>query len=63
MVESPLVVRALHDSSLVPSSRTSPALSRADLDAAALHRNLPYRDALKRAGERELNRRQNDAPD
>src|SRR5690606_30784079 len=58
-IESPLVMRALHDSSAV-ESRTSPALSRADLDAAALHRNPPYEAALKRAVERELNRLQDD---
>lgn len=62
MIESPLVMRALHDSSAV-ESRTSPALDRAELDAAALHRNLAYGEALKRVVERELNRRQSDAPD
>jgi Tol biopolymer transport system component len=62
MYESPLVMRALHDSSMV-ESRTSPALDRADLDAAALHRNLTYKDALKRTVERELNLHRNDAPE
>jgi Tol biopolymer transport system component len=62
MHETPVVMRALHDSSVV-ESRTSPALDRADLDAAALHRNLAYKDALKRTVERELNLHQDGAPD
>lgn len=51
--ESPPVVRALHDPVAV-ESRTSPAVDRAVLDVASLRKNLPYKEALRRAVEQAL---------